>query len=179
MEDIPTKKCSKCGEELPLINFSKAKYGKDGVRGTCKKCESISSKINAKKLKEINFNRKIDFNKTKKCIKCGEEKPLDKFPIRLDSISGFRGECKECYIAYKGFHKDYNPDEGRKRYEKYHNLIKKCWRKRIDNFADNYITAILKKQGFPSDQITPEIIEAKRLIIKIKRKTQQNESKKS
>ena len=37
---------------------------------------------------------------TKKCIGCGEEKPLDKFPylqkLRADGSRGYMAECKAC-----------------------------------------------------------------------------------
>ena len=37
---------------------------------------------------------------TKKCIRCGEEKPLDKFPylqkLRADGSRGYMAECKAC-----------------------------------------------------------------------------------
>ena len=37
---------------------------------------------------------------TKKCINCGEEKPLDKFPylqkLRVDGSRGYMAECKAC-----------------------------------------------------------------------------------
>lgn len=37
---------------------------------------------------------------TKKCIRCGEEKPLDKFPylqkLRVDGTRGHMAECKAC-----------------------------------------------------------------------------------
>jgi len=37
---------------------------------------------------------------TKKCTRCGEEKPLDKFPylqkLRADGSRGYMAECKAC-----------------------------------------------------------------------------------
>ena len=37
---------------------------------------------------------------TKKCIRCGEEKPLDGFPylqrLRVDGTRGYMAECKAC-----------------------------------------------------------------------------------
>ena len=37
---------------------------------------------------------------TKKCRRCGEEKPLDKFPylqrLRVDGTRGYMAECKAC-----------------------------------------------------------------------------------
>ena len=37
---------------------------------------------------------------TKKCIRCGEEKPLNKFPflqkLRVDGTRGYMAECRAC-----------------------------------------------------------------------------------
>ena len=38
---METKKCSKCGRELPIECFRKCKTGKDGHRNDCKECERI------------------------------------------------------------------------------------------------------------------------------------------
>jgi hypothetical protein len=38
MENIITKCCSKCGVEKNTIEFTKHKYGKDGLRSECKEC---------------------------------------------------------------------------------------------------------------------------------------------
>lgn len=38
---------------------------------------------------------------TKKCSKCGIEKPLDEFGIIKERKSGHRSECKECNRKYK------------------------------------------------------------------------------
>lgn len=41
---MKTKTCSKCGRELPIDQFHKAKSGIEGVRGDCKMCVSQYSK---------------------------------------------------------------------------------------------------------------------------------------
>jgi len=45
MTDEPTKKCSKCGRELPLSEFTKHKITKDGLRTYCKECQKESDKL--------------------------------------------------------------------------------------------------------------------------------------
>lgn len=35
----------------------------------------------------------------KTCRTCGEDKPLDEFPIRKDSQDGYRPYCKLCYAG--------------------------------------------------------------------------------
>lgn len=43
-ENVLTKKCSKCGRELPLSRFSKCASLKDGLQKTCKECASLYNK---------------------------------------------------------------------------------------------------------------------------------------
>lgn len=43
-ENVLTKKCSKCGRELPLSRFSKCTSQKDGLQKTCKECASLYHK---------------------------------------------------------------------------------------------------------------------------------------
>lgn len=43
-ENVLTKKCSKCGRELPLSRFSKCTSQKDGLQKTCKECASSYNK---------------------------------------------------------------------------------------------------------------------------------------
>ena len=45
MTDDKTKKCTKCGRELPLSEFGKHKITKDGVRSWCKSCVREYDKI--------------------------------------------------------------------------------------------------------------------------------------
>lgn len=43
-ENVLTKKCSKCGRELPISRFSKCRSMKDGLQKTCKECASSYNK---------------------------------------------------------------------------------------------------------------------------------------
>jgi DNA-directed RNA polymerase subunit RPC12/RpoP len=36
-----TKKCSKCGKELPVSMFNKCKSAKDGLQARCRECHSV------------------------------------------------------------------------------------------------------------------------------------------
>jgi hypothetical protein len=55
MEEIKTKKCTKCGRELPLDNFSKCAANKDGLQRMCKECHSESTRKSYYKRKEKSF----------------------------------------------------------------------------------------------------------------------------
>lgn len=50
----------------------------------------------------------------KKCTKCGEEKPLNKFAKREKSKDGYAYVCKDCQNKYKKA----NPDKIKAAYEK-------------------------------------------------------------
>ena len=47
--EIKTKKCSKCGRELPVIEFYKKSDAPDGLQYWCKKCARETYKQNRKR----------------------------------------------------------------------------------------------------------------------------------
>jgi hypothetical protein len=47
------KKCTKCGEEKPFINFCKRKSSKDGLAYVCKDCQKQYKEANPEKFKAI------------------------------------------------------------------------------------------------------------------------------
>ena len=50
MEENKTKRCPKCGRELPTTMFNKKTQSKDGLQPYCKECQrSYYSKKNAEK----------------------------------------------------------------------------------------------------------------------------------
>ena len=88
---------------------------------------------------------------TKICSTCGGEKPLEEF-----SKNGARlySKCKICC---------------KERDKKYRETHKESIKEYYESLSDSLIRNILKTQGWPKESITPEIIETKRLIIKITR----------
>lgn len=56
-----TKKCSKCGEEKPIIEFHKSKRGKYGVHSLCKICDSIKRKKYSESRPGYDKNRKKEY----------------------------------------------------------------------------------------------------------------------
>jgi hypothetical protein len=55
MEEIKTKKCTKCGRELPLDNFAKCSRNNDGLQYECKECHNERTRDNYYKRKENSF----------------------------------------------------------------------------------------------------------------------------
>ena len=112
-----------------------------------------------------------------KCNKCGIDKPIEEF------YNGRRA-CKGCIKEYhkknaeliKEYHKknaeqikEYQK-EWRKNNAEHIKEQKKEYNKEYSkNLSDGYIKRELKNKGYPPNQITPELIEVKRLIIKTKR----------
>ena len=66
-EIIRTKKCSKCGRELPTDMFYNNKHNKDGFQDRCKDCqlEYQRKKAKEKKIAALNIEDKVE---TKKVI---------------------------------------------------------------------------------------------------------------
>ena len=60
MEEIKTKVCPKCGQELPISEFTRKTSSKDGLQCYCKKCNSKATTEYARKRKEKEKARKIE-----------------------------------------------------------------------------------------------------------------------
>lgn len=75
MDEIKTKKCTKCGEEKSLSEFTKDKRSKDGHNGWCRKCTRKASQqwncINKERSK-VNANKRYQ-EKKKEILKKHKE----------------------------------------------------------------------------------------------------------
>lgn len=60
MEEIKAKVCRKCGQELPISEFTRKATAKDGLQCYCKKCNSKVTAEYARKRKEREKARKIE-----------------------------------------------------------------------------------------------------------------------
>jgi hypothetical protein len=88
-----SKKCSKCGAEKTLGEFSKHKKGKDGRRSTCRGCD----KKDKRSWHDKNTRRSIIFSpKTKMFRSCGTEQPAVNFAVSKGCKDGLSGACKRC-----------------------------------------------------------------------------------
>lgn len=132
---------------------------------------------------------------TKVCPRCGIEKPVAGFGKDKYTKSCLNVYCKECCICrvkkwrdanpekdkessrkrrdaniyYSRKYRDENPDYYRKYRESNKDKIKYYGSKVTNSMPDFYIKKNLRNKGFSPDEITPELIETQRLIIKIKR----------
>ena len=106
MEQIETKICNKCGQELPITDFYFRDKAKGTRRGECKYCH-------CKKVKEDYKKKREEFNEVKKqckCAKCGDTRsyvldfhhidPKEKsFTIGYGSNHNYNKETLEKEIA--------------------------------------------------------------------------------
>lgn len=84
MEEIKTKVCRKCGQELPISEFTRKATAKDGLQCYCKKCNSkvtteYARKRRERKKAEAKENERIEFEKKYKIY---TNKDLAKFTPR-------------------------------------------------------------------------------------------------
>ena len=122
------------------------------------------------------------------CIKCNETKDISLFVKDNRIKKGISNMCKICrHTYYKKYfkenkevisenHKKFiakNPECDRKYKKKYrliHSDIERDYfKKSVEKLKDFYIKRNLKSKGFTKEQITPELIEVQRIIIKTKR----------
>ena len=98
--ELIEKKCPQCRRILPINNFSKDKHKASGYVSWCKEC------IKKKKQQITEANQSIDVYKksedqgifTKKCKKCGEEKPIREFQKLSSNKDGIDTICKDCRL---------------------------------------------------------------------------------
>ena len=159
---METKICSKCKEGKPLSEFYTNKNYSTGYATYCKKCSRIAAKEwrekNKERAKEISQN----WNKANK------EKALEQNKKR---VRKWRSNNREKANAAVREYKKKNPEKTKA----------EARRGRV-NCCHSYIKTALKNQGFIDSQITPDVIEEKRNIIKttrIIRKINQSINKKT
>ena len=89
------KRCTICSEEKAEKEFGPSKSSRDGLRSSCKPCESertskIRQKLNA------NASERIRNDGDKMCSECGETKSLSEFVVSILCSDGRAGYCSAC-----------------------------------------------------------------------------------
>ena len=115
---------------------------------------------------------------TKKCSTCGEAKPINEFYKEKSHKDGLSSQCKCCINKKQKEYRKNHPKERRKYQKKYLNKHKKEHKKYVNKYKKEHMVALLKdcyikdkliQCGWINENITEEIIEEKRNIIKTKR----------
>lgn len=132
----------------------------------------------------------------KKCNKCGEVLPLHMFCKNKATKDKLNNVCKTCSKKYdKAYYEENkeginkkkkvyyreNKEEIKKKVKAYSDKNKEkrldYQRERILKLPDSYVRQLLNNQGIDESLITPEIMELKRAVLKVKRIIKQKESK--
>jgi len=144
------KKCSKCKEEKSLDCFGLNKNGRYGVGNRCKDCNLIY-------FKEYYLKNKEYFNKRSR-----EYYLKNKENLRKKSRE-YNSKNKEKINKYFKEYRSKNKENCKK-------IVKKYKKKQREQLEDGYIVQLITQNtGLTTADIPSELIEAKRLEIKIKR----------
>jgi cell fate (sporulation/competence/biofilm development) regulator YlbF (YheA/YmcA/DUF963 family) len=93
---METKTCSKCGKQKDVIEFSKHKLGKNGLRPHCKLCATKQDKVLREKYAE---SVKICCE-NKLCSRCDILHPITLFRKNKCNKDGYSRYCKNCDNEY-------------------------------------------------------------------------------
>lgn len=180
---METKICRKCKEEKELSEFSKDKSRKDGLYCYCKKCKS-GYKTNKETL-NLWYQKNKESNKEKRKIYYQANRHYLREVNRK-----YRDANRELILSQKKSYYKKNKDEisirnaqyrllHRERYLQYSKLYRETNRYRLQDakriwcnkLVDSYVVQLTANQfGINKQDITPELIQLKRLEIALKRK---------
>lgn len=187
---MQTKQCNTCKLTKELTEFYKRKDGVLGCRSQCIACDKVSwSKYSKNKRKVLAEKQKkryhSDIEKYRKQVLASyykhrvkrrayaqqyrkENKEKLNADARADyhaNLEHYRGKCKKYHMN----NKDKINEKNRKWRELNAETIKSKERKNREALADSYVKAQLTKRSKIKIDIPKELIEVKRLQIKIRR----------
>lgn len=125
MDNVDTKRCSKCKEVKPLTGFFKAASTKDGKQSHCKQCDMLRRYASyAKKrggLKKVAtlLARELFLKGQKKCPLCKEVKDITSFYTSGKSNKGYSSHCIVCMNDVATKNRPAHAEKRNKYYEKY------------------------------------------------------------
>jgi hypothetical protein len=168
---METKVCRICSNQKNINDFEKRQDSKDGFRNECKTCRSIKHskwrKENIEKVKAKN-KRYVEKNKDKIKIYSAEWRKNNPESQRRTSSNWRKNNPEKAKEKDKRYRLN-NREKVKKRKKNERDL-------QINELKDSYIKTQLYNKGFKLNEVTTELIEVQRLIIKTKRlcKTLQN-----
>lgn len=126
---METKICSKCGKEQPIAEFQARGKDNPKPRNECRECLNAYHRMlylekHGKHKRTVRAElREAD---PKKCIKCGELKPLSEYTIHNRNKGQHRNFCHECEKAMiRMYHKsDGGKEKGKEWYASNQDKIK-------------------------------------------------------
>lgn len=111
---IGHKKCSNCGQVLPIDSFDKDSGKKDGHNSWCKECRRIYNRQQVQKNKKRNEDNVTPLTGYKKCIKCGQVLPIDQFNKNRTKKDGLSTWCSDCCKEYAEQYRQKNREKNTK-----------------------------------------------------------------
>jgi hypothetical protein len=138
---MDTKRCSRCGEQLPLSMFYRGYPHGDGLTPHCKRCAAtLHGKIyrgTRNKDRDAEIPEDLKF-----CPKCKNIKLLSEFDRATRASSGYQSHCKDCR---RKKHREGKPEP-----EILPEGMKRCWEcKRIlPAIAEVFSRSSREKDGF-------------------------------
>ena len=164
---MKTKICTKCNKEKDVDLFGKHKKTKSGLRSHCKECEKEYAK-------KWNLNNP---EKVKESVKKWHLNNPEKIKeIQKKYYSNNTEKIKEIRKNYRLN----NPEKVKENDKKWHlnnpEKLKETKKNYTNELGKGYLNSQLRSKGFKKEQITPELLEVQKIIIKTKRlcKTSQN-----
>ena len=158
--EIKYKKCTCCGGEFPATEeyWYKHKRSKYGLNSKCKRCykeygQRLEVKERKSKRQRLRYNSDDLYRKT----------ILEKRMLRRESIAEYKHQWEKN-----------NPEYHNIRYKNNSEKIKEHRRKVVDELRPYYVASSMRRSV---NDLTPEIIETKRLIIQLKRELKNNNVK--
>ncbi|MFA5715611.1 MAG: hypothetical protein WC998_07720, partial [Candidatus Paceibacterota bacterium] len=103
------KTCSSCRIEKPIDAFSKSKNMSDGLSSWCKAC------VTEYYLNTTEGRRRIVHEQSgpgyKKCVQCGEDKPLEDFYYKSSGWLNTSAKCKDCIRSNRKTYRENNQEK--------------------------------------------------------------------
>ena len=104
----PSNVCSKCHQNKPLTEYNKDKSKTDGLRFSCKQCQSIQAKHYRENNKQINANKIVNKNDIKICSKCNLSNLITEYRKNITKSDGIQCYCKLCESIEDKLYRDNN-----------------------------------------------------------------------
>lgn len=142
------KTCTKCGETKPMDEFHNTSRS-EGKKPYCKRCAQIAGRKRYEEKKHhINKVNAVYIKNHPEIRKRKQEKYRKAHPERIAA------KRKRRYAR--------EPD-------KFREASKRTFYRMRDTISDGYCSHCLRSRLFKKEQITPDLISAERVLIKIKR----------
>ncbi|MFC9629609.1 endonuclease VII domain-containing protein [Streptomyces mirabilis] len=99
-DSLEAKRCTGCGQELPLASFASDRNRRDGLQVRCRECVAEYSAAHYRRHREAlgkTVREKVDIPAGHKlCRTCGEVKPHSEWHRNSSASDGLSTRCKAC-----------------------------------------------------------------------------------